>query len=783
MATKKKYQISFHTEKKRKKEISVSNLSEKDLKEILFANVNPQEEEFNIYDYNSSLTINALKEYFLLTFGNKYKYCPCVLFVYYLETSIFELDKLILLDKKDNRKLSEFKYSHLYIIKRDFICDCEMKEYQKYMYMQKTDIIKELTDLKKEYSKLENVEKQNKDLIKKLEELEKENNFLMKTEELKVFKNLVLENFYDIIIKIDSIRDLNKKGWVIKMNENGTQQYKNHKDKEYLTIGVIGNANRGKSFLLSKISKIDLATGYSIQTEGLSIKYPDLKDYKDRNLILLDSAGLETPVFKTKIDEKDKEVKDKEVEEKDKEIEEKDKEIEEKKNENIREKNSKDEIDKKDQEQNKEFKENARDKIMTELFLQNFIIRSSDILILVVGQLTYSEQLLVNKIKHEGKRLKKDRIFIVHNLQEFAIIDEVENYITNILLKCSTFNLKKNKIVNIKKNDEDKDQKDEIKEEENKNEIKEEENKDEIINEINNEENKNEIKNQENENEENKFEVNNEINNEDKKNEIKDEKPKEKNRSIEQEEVKDESNFNNIHFYEVLYYDENRKIDIYHLILAKENSEAGKAFNDYSYKFIENIYNTVTEKKKFDIFEEVKIKFKDLSGTILNNNVTESNFSSSDETMENKIIKLNLKEELSLKKCYMDELGFSFFKTGDFEPKYNYFKPNENTLEIRLEIPGNTKCTSKHIVEGEETKIIVSGVKNHDATPKKFEDNIFNIREFSKFEVVIPLKVEKFKITSTDPKEGYPIIKNGVFVVQYELAQEGKEAQAEAEGL
>ena len=227
----------------------------------------------------------------------------------------------------------------------------------------------------------------------------------------------------------------------------------------------------------------------------------------------------------------------------------------------------------------------------------------------------------------------------------------------------------------------------------------------------------------------------------------------------------------------------NRKIDIYHLILAKENSEAGKIFNNYTYKFIENIYNTVTEIQKFDLFEEVKTKFKDLSGTILNNNVSEANFSSNDEIMKNKIIKLNLEEELSLKKCYMDELGFSFFKTGDFEPKYNYFKPNNNTLEIRMEIPGNTECNSNHIVEGEETKIIVTGNKKKDLTPKNFEDNLFNIREFSKFEVIIPLKVEKFKITSPTPKEGYPKFTNGVFQVQYELAQEGQEAKVEAKGL
>ena len=42
---------------------------------------------------------------------------------------------------------------------------------------------------------------------------------------------------------------------------------------------------------------MDLPSGSSIKTEGLSIKYPDLKEYPDRRIVLLDSAGLETPVL------------------------------------------------------------------------------------------------------------------------------------------------------------------------------------------------------------------------------------------------------------------------------------------------------------------------------------------------------------------------------------------------------------------------------------------------------------------------------------------------------
>ena len=57
--------------------------------------------------------------------------------------------------------------------------------------------------------------------------------------------------------------------------------------------------------------------------------------------------------------------------------------------------------------------------------------------------------------------------------------------------------------------------------------------------------------------------------------------------------------------------------------------------------------------------------------------------------------------------------------------------------------------------------------------PKELDENIFNIREFSDFEINIPLKVEEFQINNPKPKEGYPKIINGIFCIQYELAQKG----------
>ena len=111
--------------------------------------------------------------------------------------------------------------------------------------------------------------------------------------------------FYDIIIDIKSVKDIIK-GIEIKMSKRAKENYKDFISKELIKIGIIGNANKGKSFFLSRLSKINLPSSTSIRTEGLSIKYPELNDiFKNRNIALLDSAGQETPVLNDEIESQD----------------------------------------------------------------------------------------------------------------------------------------------------------------------------------------------------------------------------------------------------------------------------------------------------------------------------------------------------------------------------------------------------------------------------------------------------------------------------------------------
>ena len=77
-----------------------------------------------------------------------------------------------------------------------------------------------------------------------------------------------MTDFYDLVFKIDSFRNLKKKeqgdyGWDILYS-------KDQRTKEVLArIGVVGNGNRGKSFILSKLTNLKVPSGFSIKTEGI----------------------------------------------------------------------------------------------------------------------------------------------------------------------------------------------------------------------------------------------------------------------------------------------------------------------------------------------------------------------------------------------------------------------------------------------------------------------------------------------------------------------------------
>ena len=291
---------------------------------------------------------------------------------------------------------------------------------------EKNGLDKQIINLKEEIKKLNNIPKDYELLKEELKKL-KEN-----ADKSSKYENIKKEDFYDLIIKCNSILGL-KNGWEISMTEKGKKNYIEYKNSKYTKIGVIGSENRGKSTILSDFSKIELPTGASIKTEGLSIKYPELDEFKNRKIILLDSAGLETPILKT--DDINSNEEEQEEQNLNKVI-----------------KNGSDEIKIVDKKENVHdlFENKSRDIIQLELFLQNFIIKYSDILFLILGKLTINEQKLLLKVNAHIENLsRKKPLIVIHNLKEFETKKQVDDYLKNILKKSLTFSLEESHDINL----------------------------------------------------------------------------------------------------------------------------------------------------------------------------------------------------------------------------------------------------------------------------------------------------------------------------------------------
>ena len=205
--------------------------------------------------------------------------------------------------------------------------------------------------------------------------------------------------FYDTIIKLTSLKEsCTSEGFTVESSEEGEKNYEEQKEKDATVIGVVGNAKKGKSYILGKISNNPLPTGHSVTTEGISVKYPKIHGVR---VVVLDSAGSEAPLTETeevKLDDINKSSENELIE---------------------------------------RIADIARDKQATENFLQSFILFSSNVLIIVVGQLTYSDQKMINRIKKEI--WKQKYIFIIHNYMFLEKIEEVKEFIKDNVLTSITF--------------------------------------------------------------------------------------------------------------------------------------------------------------------------------------------------------------------------------------------------------------------------------------------------------------------------------------------------------
>ena len=197
---------------------------------------------------------------------------------------------------------------------------------------------------------------------------------------------------YDIIIDINSIKNLNKTGWNIIYSKDKEKLKKIIESEKKIIISVLGNSNRGKTYLLQKLCGENLESGYQVQTKGLSMKFHG-------ELIYLDTAGTNTPLLLEEGMSRPNET---------------------------------------------ELQNIHLCQIITNYIIQTFVIEYADILICVIGMLNSAEQIFLKKIKKLCEN--KKQLIVIHNLIKCETRADIEKYKEEILLQMISVKLVEKKI-------------------------------------------------------------------------------------------------------------------------------------------------------------------------------------------------------------------------------------------------------------------------------------------------------------------------------------------------
>ena len=119
------------------------------------------------------------------------------------------------------------------------------------------------------------------------------------------------------------------------------------------------------------------------------------------------------------------------------------------------------------------------------------------------------------------------------------------------------------------------------------------------------------------------------------------------------------------------------ELEVYHYIMAKEGTDAGKYYNPFTLELIKQQFNSFNDRKAINIPDEIIKLFSELSTDIIGEKMEcqklekENNIIKLIDDNQNKNIKKNTK--LNVQKAYIDQDG-NYLKNKDkFEPKYSLY--------------------------------------------------------------------------------------------------------------
>ena len=212
------------------------------------------------------------------------------------------------------------------------------------------------------------------------------------------------------------------------------------------------------------------------------------------------------------------------------------------------------------------------------------------------------------------------------------------------------------------------------------------------------------------------------------------------------------------------------EVQVYHLIMAREETEAGDYYNDFTYHFLKEQFNLFTKRKPLSIIEQVKNRFIEWSNDLLEESINKNNIEivKDENNKEIKYIFIETEDKkdnnkIIPKACISDELDLSIYRSNGYEPPYYFYIENEEKLVLVLEIPGENKI--EEVYANTDTKeIIVKGNKTIQDSIKP----LYNSTKFGKFNLHIPYGT-KVQIGEEEPIDGEETFKDGIFTCKFKL--------------
>ena len=230
------------------------------------------------------------------------------------------------------------------------------------------------------------------------------------------------KSMYDAIFKCESINKLYHDEWTYILSNRFLErmQITDKENRKFCTICLIGETNKGKTFLLNLLTDNKLQSGIEYKTIGISCKFTNFKynandldedDIKEKEakFLIFDSAGRSEPLL-----------------------------IE----PELKAKLSDEELKNRVEADNKDLK-------LSEDFIKNFLISHSRIILVVVNQLTLAEQIFLYELKNDNED-KFEELFIIHNLFNFENKRDIENYIDNTIVHSIYFDISKDQKIILK---------------------------------------------------------------------------------------------------------------------------------------------------------------------------------------------------------------------------------------------------------------------------------------------------------------------------------------------